>query len=156
MIALKTIPDDANPPIRLLMTAHQRLNPPEWIVQAPGREMWLAAAHGDDDEYTLYEADFDSRTTFSHRSAKTHQTVLKRPLPVWARYPAGVVAALNDNGTDIPGFQAVLLGDEPQGPRYDFGLGLVTAAFCHELVGAAYTAEQLVNFVERVRRDFLV
>jgi galactokinase len=139
------------------MSANQLFNQPQpdWIVQAPGREMWMAGGTCDGDEYTLHGADFDSHATFSHRSAKSKQTVLKRPLPVWARYPAGVVIALNDAGLDVPGLQAVLLGDEPHGPRYDFGLGLVVAAFCHELVGARYTPDELVDIVEAVRRKYL-
>jgi galactokinase len=127
----------------------------DWIVQAPGREMWLAAVVGDEHEYTLTSEDAGGKARFSHRSAKTRQTVFKRPLPVWARYPAGVVARLGDGGLTLPGFKAVLLGDEPAGPRYAFGTGLVTAALCYELAGQPYTSEQLNDLVDTVRRQYI-
>lgn len=155
---MKTIPPDANPPLRLLMSMQRVFeeSQPEWLIRAPGREMWLAATPLTDSlEYMLVNEDFDSSVTFSHRSAKSKQTVLKRPLPIWARYPAGVIATLGDAGMDIPGFQAVMLGDEPSGPRYNFGMGVVFAAFCHELVEKPYKPASLTEIVERVRRMYV-
>ncbi|MEL6148980.1 MAG: hypothetical protein AAFV33_16450 [Chloroflexota bacterium] len=154
---MKTIPEDANPPIRLLMSASRVFGQPqpEWIVQAPGREMWIAGAPIDDATFTIEAEDFDGSTTFTHRSAKSQQTIRKRPLPVWARYPAGVVAYLGDGGMAIPGFHIVLLGDEPAGPRYTFGLGLVTAAFCHAITDSDYTERKLMDVVEQVRRKYV-
>jgi len=140
-----------------LLTAQQVFDQPQpqWIVQAPGRDMWIAAMPTDSTEYRVDAVDLDTSAKFSHRSAKTRQTVLKRPLPGWVRYPAGVVSTLGDDGLSIPSFHALVLGDEPSGPRYDFGMGMVFAAFCHHLAGAAATEEALVEVVERVRRDYV-
>jgi len=128
---------------------------PDWLVGVPGRDVWIAACTEDGREYTVEAADHEASTRFSHRSAKTVQTVLKRPLPGWARYPAGVVSMLGDSGLAIPGFHAIVLGDEPPGPRYDFSVGVVFAAFCHALAGETYTPDTLVDVVEQVRREYL-
>ena len=117
--------------------------------------MWIAAMPADGSEYRVDAIDINAHARFSHRSAKTRQTVLKRPLPGWARYPAGVVSTLGDDGLSIPSFHALVLGDEPSGPRYDFGMGVVFAAFCHHLAGAEASEDMLVDVVERVRRDYV-
>ncbi len=154
---MKTVPADCNPPLRLLMSVQRVFDAPQadWIVQAPGREMWLAAVVAQEADYALTSDDAGGKVRFNHRSAKTRQTLLKRPLPEWARYPAGVIAHLGDAGLAIPGFKAILLGDEPAGPRYSFGTGLVTAALCHELVEQPYTPEQLNDIVDAVRRTYV-
>lgn len=154
---MRTIPENNNPPLRLYMHMQQAfgLQQVDWLIQAPGRDMWLAAVITDDTLYHVTSGDADSGTKFDRRSAKLKQTVLKRPLPIWARYPAGVITTLADNGIDVGGFQAVFVGDEPAGPRYDFGVGLVFAMFCYEITGTPYTNESLLDVVEQVRRQFI-
>jgi len=155
---LKILPPDASPPLRLLMATNRLLDrpQPDWVVQAPDREMWVAAViQADEAVYTLHEADEDALTKFDHRSAKSKRTLLKRPLPDWARYPAGVITLLGDSGVQVPGFVAVLAGDEPPGPRHAFGTGLAMAALCHELTQTPYTVAQLQTLVDRVRRLYL-
>lgn len=128
---------------------------PDWLVQAPQREMWVAGGTHDETAYQIHNSDEDNDTQFNLRSAKQKTTVLRRPLPAWARYPAGVVTQLAINGMDVPPFNIVLLGDEPAGPRYDFGTGLVVAALCYELVEQTYTPDTLMQVVERVRREYV-
>jgi galactokinase len=154
---LNSIPPDTNPPLRLLMATQQTFGQPqpEWMVQAPGRDMWIAAFLKDGHEFVVHSADADASVRFSHRSAKTGRTVLKRPLPDWVRYPAGVITSLGDAGLSVPGFHAVVLGNEPSGPRYNFGLGLVFAAFCYAVSQTNYTEDELVEVVEQVRRDYI-
>ncbi len=154
---MNTIPPDANPPVRLLMRAGDVLGTaqPDWLVQAPGREMWIAGCATQTNEYEITSDDHNRKTRFSHRSAKTRQTVLRRPLPRWARYPAGVVTLLGDSGVDVPGFRALLLGNEPEGPRYDFAAGLVVAAFCYILADQPHTPDALTQIVDRVRREYV-
>jgi hypothetical protein len=154
---LQTVPPDANPPLRLLTRAQQIFDAPQpsWIVQAPERDMWIAATVNTGTEYAFNADEYQSRVRFSYRSARQRQTVLRRPLPLWARYPVGVVTALADAGLDIPAFHALLLGNEPQGPRYDFGLGMVTAAFCYALAGRDAAPGTLMEVVEQVRREYV-
>lgn len=150
-----TIPGD--PPVRLLL-AFQEIFPaitPEWIVRAPDREMWTAAISGTPTEFTLIVPDLEMRTTFSLRSAKTYTTVRNRPLPRWARYGAGVVIALCEAGLNVSGFQAVITGSEPNGPRYEHAIGIAVAALCCQVQEVSYSAEHLLELVDRVRRDYV-
>lgn len=156
---MNTSPPDANPPLRLLMTFNEITGhpQPDWLVQAPGREMWVAATVQDGHEFELSAPDINARgtVTFSHRSAKGRRTVLNRPLPSWARYPAGVLVTLGDSGLQVPGITAMYVGNEPPGPRFDFAVGLAFAALGHELTETAFTADALEDIVERVRRTYI-
>ena len=148
---------DINPPVRLL-AAFQDTYPdqtPERIVEAPGRDMWVAADLSGDHVFTLIAPDFKSHTSFTWQGAKTRRTVLNRPLPSWARYPAGVILTLGGDGLDTSGVNAVFVGEEPSGPRYDYAVGMAMAALVHELNGTPYTAESLIEVVDRVRRDYI-
>lgn len=141
-----------------LLLAFQQIFPDlsaDWIVQAPGREMWAAAAHDQRALFTLVLADGELRTSFNFRSAKLRTTVMQRPLPLWARYPAGVIVALREQGLEMGGFQAVLAGEEPPGPRHDHALGMAVAALGYEMHRHPYTAESLFDLVEQVRRDYV-
>jgi len=147
----------SNPPLRLLV-AFQDAFPglsPEWMVQIPGRDMWVAAVPHQRDQFTIVAPDLDANTTFSLRSAKARRTVLNRPLPDWARYPAGVTMMLAQAGLDSPGLDAIIVGEEPAGPRYHYALGMAVAALLHDLHAKPYTAESLLTIVEMVRREYV-
>lgn len=146
-----------DPPVRLFLAFQQNFPDAtlEWMAQAPGREMWAAAAVHPGDEITLALADDELRATFSFRSARFKQTVLQRPLPLWARYPAGVIVALREAGLESDGLRVVLAGDEPPGPRHDHAMGMALAALWHDLCGQPYTAESLLEIVEQVRRTYV-
>lgn len=149
-----TIPGD--PPVRLLL-AFQATFPsmmPEWIVQAPEREMWAAAMIDEQPEFTIIAPDLEARTTFSLRSAKTKTTVMNRPLPRWARYAAGVVVALCDSDMEMSGFQAVVVGAEPTGPRYEYAIGMTVAELCCQMAEEHCLPAHLLELLERVRRDY--
>lgn len=146
-----------DPPLRLLVAFHQTFPDvsPEWIAQAPGREMWVAAVPHQRNQFTVIVPDLEGETTFSLRSAKARRTVLNRPLPDWARFPAGVMVALSHNGLDSTGLDAIIVGEEPAGPRYHYGLGMAVAALLHELHTRPYSAEDLIGMVEQVRREYV-
>jgi galactokinase len=146
-----------NPPLRLLV-AFQDAFPglaPEWMVQVPGRDMWLAAVPHQRGEFTIVVPDLDASTTFNLRSAKARRTVLNRPLPDWARYPAGVTQILAQGGLDSTGLDAIIVGEEPAGPRYHYALGMAVAALIHDLHAKPYTADSLMAVVEQVRREYV-
>lgn len=125
-------------------------------MRAPGRDMWIAAARASAEEFTLVMADSEgAKATFNLQSAKVKRTVMQRPLPRWARYPAGVTLILAQEGLDVIGLKMVVIGDEPPGPRYDYGLGIVFAALWQELHGMSYTVDDLIAIVDRARRDYV-
>jgi galactokinase len=144
-------------PMQLLMAFQENYpaSQPEWVVQAPGREMWIAALFNDSAAFTLYAADLESRVSFTYRSAKLMQTVHQRPLPRWARYPAGVLLSLREMGMERTGLEAVIAGTEPSGPRYEHAVGIVIAALWYQIHDRAATPESLLELVERTRREFI-
>lgn len=147
----------ADPPLRLLAT-FQQIYPalePTHIIQAPGRDMWVAASIAQSNAFTIHASDMDGHTSFSRRTAKNYRTVLKRPLPRWARYPAGVVLTLSASGLDVEGMDAVVVSEESPGPRYDYALGMTFAALIHSLHGQSYDSDGLLEIVEKVRREYV-
>lgn len=146
-----------DPPIHLLAEFHKIFPDiaPEHIVKVEGREMWLAAVTSNMTDYTIHAPDLSSKVVFNWRTAKNKRTLLNRPLPKWARYPAGVIYTLGAEGMDVNGVCAVVVGEEPTGPRYDYGFALTVAALWHELTETDYTADSLLDVVDQVRRDYI-
>lgn len=146
-----------NPPIRLLTAFTERCPDctPTWLLRVPEREMWAVGVPLEGEEITVVAIDHDGQATFTPRSARFKRTALNRPLPRWARYPAGVALALA-NGEYAPrGMLLVIAGDEPAGPRYDHALGMAFAAVCYLREGHAATGAALIELVEQVRRDYV-
>ena len=146
-----------NPPLRLLTAINRSLDPqrPNHMFKLTQREMWVAAQPTARYWYRIEAPDLKRSVQFSHRSAKCYQSSLRRPLGRWARYVAGVVVQLGDDGLPFPPFHMVVIGDEPLGPRYAFGMGLATARLCFELADLTATDAMLFQIVEQVRRDYL-
>ncbi len=147
-----------DPPMRLLLAFQQLCaapRAPDWVIQAPGREMWAAAALHPGHEFTVAAPDLDARVTFSYRSARSHLSVLNRPLPRWARYAAGALLDLRAAGLESGGLLAVVAGTEPPGPRYEHAVGIAMAALVCDSLGRVCAANDLVELAERVRRDYV-
>jgi galactokinase len=146
-----------NPPVRLLSLFTQVFpqQSPERVLKTPGREMWTASTSAPNDILTIYLTETQARTRFTVRSARYKKTARRRPLPSWARYIAGVAWALDEQNMDIPGMQVAIAGNEPQGPRYDYALGMAFAALVYHLNQKLCTDSALVELVERVRRDYI-
>ncbi len=146
-----------NPPLRLLAAFQMAYpgNMPGYIIQAAGREMWVAATLTDDAHFSIHATDLKRHARFTWQSAKVKQTHLRRPLPAWARYPAGVILKLCAEHADLPGLNAVIVGAEAHGPRYDFSMGIALATLWQEIHTTPYTEEELVHLVDRVRRDYV-
>jgi len=147
-----------DPPLRLL-AAFQQAYPHqamEWVIHAPGREMWLAASRAINEEFAIVAPDMEAvKAVFSLQSAKVKRTISQRPLPPWARYPAGVTLLLARDGLDVFGLNMVVMGDEPPGPRYNYALGITFASLWHDLLQREYTIDDLIALVDRTRRDYL-
>ncbi len=149
--------DTVNPPVRLLAAFQQAFpdRSPEWIVRAPGRDVWAAACRARAEQFCAANADEDARAVFTLRSARLKRTAMQRPLPRWARCPASVLVALHETAAPVIGFYFMLVSEEPAGPSQDYGLGLVAAALWHEIHARPYTTDSLIEIVDRARRDYL-
>ena len=148
---------NTNPPLRLLAAfqEHYPALSPTYVVQAPGREMWVAASIEQAEAFTIHVPDTGAYTTFNRRTAKTFRTLLKRPLPRWARYPAGVILILSNAGLAVDGVSAVIVGEESPGPRYDYALGMTIAALVYTVNGQPFDTGDLLEVMDKVRRDYV-
>jgi galactokinase len=145
----------SDPPIRLL-AKFQELFPstsPQLILKAPGREMWAAANFNGKSEIAVWSAEIAAHTTFTYQSAKQKQTVQRRPLPHWARYLSGVSVYIDV--PEMPGVDVVVGGNEPLGPRYEYALGILFAAFWCDINGQDVSEAELRDLTERVRREYV-
>jgi hypothetical protein len=144
-----------NPPVRLLASFADVFpnDSAVLVLQAPGRDLWVAAGINGSQRYAVHALELESRTTFTRQSAKQCHTVLRRPLPRWARYAAGVALLLPH--IDVPGVTALICGDEPPGPRYDYAVGMVFAALWHSIAEEDYDAAMLIELVDRVQREYV-
>jgi len=146
-----------DPPVRLLAAFQETFPSQElvWLVRAPGRDTWIAAARSDNETFTVASPDLDARVTFSLQSARVRRTVLQRPLPRWARYPAGVTLTVDNEGLDVIGLNMVVMASEPPGPQYDYSIGIAFAALWHEIYNRPYTMDRLIDIVDRARREYV-
>ena len=127
----------------------------QFLARAPGREMWVAASHSGDESVTVVAPEAEGRATFNLQSAKIKQTITRRPLPRWVRYPAGVTVLLAQDGLDLIGLNMVVMGNEPPGPRFDYGSGMALAALWYDLYQRDYTMDTLIDIVDRTRREYV-
>lgn len=118
--------------------------------------MWVAAALAPDERYHVVSAEHNARASFTHQSAKACQTVQRRPLARWARYPAGVVVALTAQGVTVPGFYAAFISTETFTPRAEYGAGMAFADLLNTMCAQRLSPRDLHELVERVRRDYIV
>ncbi len=147
----------ADPPLRLL-SAFQSVYPrmqPDVMLQSPGREMWIAALPDQSAEYRLIVPDLGTRTIFTLRGANRLRTTFQRPLPRWARYAAGAVVLLSEAEIALSGLSAVIVGNEPPGPRYDHAIGVTVAALWYQLNNRPCSTDSLRELLDRVRREFV-
>jgi hypothetical protein len=141
-----------------LLAAFEKTYPqsaPDWVIQLPDREVWIAAAAHID--FMLYSADHNASTQFSYRSAKLKRTLLQRPLPSWSRYAAGTIVQLLDSGLEISGFKAAVISESQSNlpARYDHAVGLAIAALCHQIGGRPYSPDAILEIVEKTRRQYV-
>jgi len=145
-----------NPPVRLLIATQEHFHKAaEWLIDVPGREMWVAAQITNDYQYAITVPDLNAHTIFDRRGAKSKKTVRNRPLPRWARQIAGVLLVLSDEGLAVPGVKVILLGDEPPGPRYEHALGMGFAALWYVYNQQTCDLNCLMDLMERVRKEYL-
>lgn len=146
-----------DPPVHLLAAFQQAFpeQAPAWVMRAPGRDVWIAAAPAASPQFTVFAPAHESRTSFNLRTAKTRRTMAQRPLPRWVLYPAGVILTLCYQGMDMDGLNILVVSEEPPGPGYDYGLGMAFAALWYEVLSQPYTLDTLREVVDRARREYV-
>src|SRR4030095_12713678 len=115
----------------------------------------IAAARSDNDTFTISSPDLDARVTFRLQSARVRRTVLQRPLPRWARYPAGVTLTVDNEGLDVTGLNMVVMASEPPGPQYVYAVAMAFSALGHEILDQPYTIDRLIEIVDLARREYV-
>jgi galactokinase len=142
-----------------LLAGFARFHPdvtPEMILQAPGRALWAAVARRADETFSIGTVEFELHTRFSYQSAKQRQTLLRRPLPSWARYAGGILVLMSQHKLDMVGFDMVVAGNERDVARYEYAVGLAFAAVYYTLSGTPFTEAALVDLAERTRREYIL
>jgi hypothetical protein len=125
-----------DPPIRLLAAFQQAFpnESPDWITRAPGRDVWLAASPAPSDHFTVFSPDQGGQTTFSMRSA---------------------MLVLYNLGHELSGRHIAVISEEPDGPAYDYGIGIAFTAYWHEVLDMPFTIDSLIEVVDKARRDYV-
>jgi hypothetical protein len=59
---------------------------------------------------------------------------------------------LAEDGLDMTGVTAVIVGDEPSGPRYEHALGMAFVALCYNVNQQEYQVNALIDVMERVQK----
>src|SRR5215213_10061654 len=98
-----------------LLGEHVDYNDGFVLPAAIDRATYLVFSPSDSAQSTLVAADFDQAASFSPQTIPSKTQPDGTPLPEWARYPAGVMWALNGSGLATPGMNAVYASDVPRG-----------------------------------------
>ena len=139
----------------LLLSTFQNFFPgqkPSHAIQALGYETWAAGSLTDDARLTLACAEMGGRTAFTWQTARRGETIMHRPLPLWAQLPAAVLVKLCAEGLDVPGLNVALVGERATSPRFSYGLAAAVAVLLHELHERPYTADEIVKLIDAAKR----
>lgn len=98
-----------------LLGEHVDYNDGFVMPAAIDRATYLAFSPSVGDQSMLLAVDFNEEVMFTAQSIQTKTDVYGSPLPEWARYPAGVLWALQEAGLNAPGIDAVFASDVPRG-----------------------------------------
>src|SRR5512146_2934832 len=94
-----------------LLGEHVDYNDGPVLPAALDRAVYLAAAPTTDHSVSLYALDLDKAVSFSLDNLESKTDLRGKPLPPWARYPAGVAWSLREAGLLVAGMQAVYTSD---------------------------------------------
>lgn len=98
-----------------LIGEHVDYNHGPVLPMAIDRYVWLAASPLLDSLIRITALDFDEHSEMSLENLPSKTDLDEKPLPQWARYPAGVAWALQKEGLSVCGIQAVLTSNLPIG-----------------------------------------
>jgi len=98
-----------------LLGEHVDYNEGFVLPAAIDRAVWVACSPSASPHSTLAAVDLSGRVSFSSRTIPAKTNLDGMPLPHWAKYPAGVMWALNQAGYETPAINAVFTSDVPRG-----------------------------------------
>lgn len=149
-------PPVGNPPLRLMVSLHDYLKGnPDWLLTVPGREMWVAAQPNGKHYHLFALPDWNARLKFDALSIRRHKRTTGQSIPHRMRYLAAAAHFLQNEGVLVPGIKAVIVGNEPAGPRYEHSLGLALLTLWHSAAGKSVDAPVLMALMEKIERDYL-
>jgi galactokinase len=106
-----------------------------WVLPvAIDRAAYVVASPRADRLARIDAADLDARVTLDLRRLDNKCDTIGRPLAGWARYPAGVAAALQARHLDVPGIDALIRSSVP------IGAGLSSSAAVEVALALAWSA----------------
>jgi galactokinase len=117
-----------------LLGEHVDYNDGFVLPVAIDRAVQVAAAPTADGIVTLAALDLNERISFSLRGLGEKIDVNGKPLPAWARYPAGVAHVFQQEGLALKGLRAVYTSDVP------IGAGLSSSAAVEVAFAVAWRA----------------
>ncbi len=117
-----------------LLGEHVDYNDGFVLPAAIDRAVWVACSPASTRHSTLVAVDLDESISFSSETIPAKTDVNGKPLPHWAKYPAGVMCALNEAGYETPAINAVFTSDVPRGS------GLSSSAAVEMGFGSAWQA----------------
>ncbi len=115
-----------------LIGEHTDYNDGHVLPVAIDRSVLVAAAPRDDQQVVIHALDFDESVEFSLDDIRPDQA------QTWSNYQRGVAYFLEERGFELPGLNAVVVGDVP------IGSGLSSSAAVE--VSMAYTWQVLADF----------
>ncbi len=98
-----------------LLGEHVDYNAGFVLPAAIDRATYIAFSPAESEQTTLVAADFDEGVSFSSHTIASKDQMDGSPLPEWARYPAGVMWALNEEHSKTPAMNAIYASDVPRG-----------------------------------------
>lgn len=117
-----------------LLGEHVDYNDGFVLPAAIDRATWVAFSPSEAAHSTLLAVDFAEEAAFTPESLRVKTDLEGRPLPEWARYPAGVAWALGEAGLEAPALEAVFASDVPR------GAGLSSSASVEMAFAVAWSA----------------
>ena len=98
-----------------LLGEHVDYNDGFVLPAAIDRATYIAFSPSSSDQTALIAIDFEQETVFSAQTIPSRTQVDGSSLVEWARYPAGVMWALREEGLEARGMNAVYASDVPRG-----------------------------------------
>jgi galactokinase len=98
-----------------LLGEHVDYNDGFVLPAAIDREVWIACSPSSAPHTTLVAVDLNEKTSFSSETIPQKTAIAGKPLPHWAKYPAGCAWSLGNAGFETPAMNAVFTSDVPRG-----------------------------------------